>query len=347
MKNYCTGVLFAVLLFSFGCAGPNVKYRAEDVMGDNNIPFALMASHVTIAKPTSATQNATAEEKVAAQVGVTKEQHEVSLDELKNAQLIVTSAQAEGTLRYLHPEDGWFAKTNLSIEYYTPFKVPKSVGVVVEDRTVKFIQALGTVVTTVGGIVPLAAPRPVAPKEPPKETIWIPIAIDFTNPEAFHNHDEKECTPLEERNNKYCISYKLTPIEGRKTINRESKNSEEYTWKTFYAYYEDTYTPKIPFSRCVDLELTINKYPAPGTGGAVVATYSTHIADPYHVDWLPLPLKGSITLNPDCDAKTASEKSGNPDAYDIVDAVSKQVGAVWTSLHPSKAGSESGASGGK
>lgn len=68
----------------------------------------------------------------------------------------------------------------------------------------------------------------------PSKIHWMLIAIDFTDSEAFHNHNEKECTPLENPNNNYCFSYKPKHIKGRKTINKKSKNNEEYIWKTFY-----------------------------------------------------------------------------------------------------------------
>jgi hypothetical protein len=70
--------------------------------------------------------------------------------------------------------------------------------------------------------------------------------------------------------------------------------------------------------------------------GDALANYSTVIADPYHIDWLPLPQNGSITSQGICDANSTSEKSNNPSAFDIIEAVGKQVDSIWKAWHPEK-----------
>lgn len=306
-----------------------VRYRAEDDINKNYIPFALLASRATITVPEQPQDKdgGTVEKKVAA-LGI-ETPKTIKVTDLTKTKIIITPTQAQKTLRYLEPYEGVLSKTNISITYFDAMKVPKSVGITVEDNTVKLISAIGTFVGALGGL--LAAPPPpgvTIPKE-----ISLPIVLDFSNPEDFTEYGKEQCKPLGEPNKKYCYCFTFTEKEGRKTTNDKK---EMYTYKTFFMDYEDKFTSHIPFSRCVDLKVTIKEWDEANkvAMGDPLSIYYTYIADPYHVDWLSLPQKGSITLQGVCDANSTSEKSDNPRTFDVIEAVGKQVDSVWKAWHP-------------
>lgn len=324
-------VLIIVPLFFFGCATPKIRYHAEDDINENYIPFALLASRATITIPDQARDGGPGEKKAAA-LGVETPQT-IKVQDLKKTKIIVTPTQAQNTLRYVEPQENILSKTNISITYFDTMKVPKTVGVVVEDNTIKLISALGAVGSTLGSIMVFMAPKSTDITSKDKE-INLPIVLDFSNPEDFRIYGKQQCKPIGKPNEKYGYCFMLTEREGRKTTN---DNKEMNIWTTFFEHYKKTFTRHVPFSRCVDVTVTINEWDEinkTAKAGDPLATYNTVIADSYHVDWLPLPQKGSITSQGICDANSTSEKSDNPGAFDLIEAVSKQVDSVWKAWHP-------------
>jgi hypothetical protein len=345
MKRYILAVaLIVVPLLFFGCtATPNVKYRAKDDIKKTYIPVALIASRVTITMPATASPanqaspakpanpakpegknngDSVDQKKYATSINITPKP--VTITELKEkAVIIVTPTQAEGSLRYLEPQDDLLRTTSLSITYFDGMKVPKTVGIVVEDRSVKLISAIGVFITAALPIIAAAPERPTPP-----DTISLPILIDFSKPDVFANTESEICKPLDGENAAYYVCYKITPREGR----AKNDKKEMYTYKEFYNAYEDTYTGNLAFSRCADLDAKI----VTGTGQTRkdIATFTATIADPYHVDWLPMPLKGQISAQDICGANSSTEKSDNPRAPEVMDELTKQVTAVWKALHP-------------
>jgi len=336
MKRFnLIAALIVVPLIFFGCATPKVRYRAEDDVNKNYIPFALLASRATITLPTVPEQakdkdGGTVEKTVAA-LSIEKPQP-FKVEELAKTKIIVTPTQAQQTLRYLEPYDCLLSRTNISITYFDAMKVPKSVGVTVEDNTIKLISALGTFVGALGTV--LAAPIPPG-VEKPKE-ISLPIVLDFSNPEDFKTYGQEQCKPIGEPNKKYHYCFTLTEKESRKTTRKMIDGKKEmYTYETFFMDYEKKFTRHIPFSRCVDLKVTIKEWDeSEKRFKPPLSTYYTYIADPYHVDWLSLPQKGSITLQGVCDANSTSEKSDNAEIFGVIEAVGKQVDSVWKAWHP-------------
>jgi hypothetical protein len=323
-------LLIALPFFLFGCYSPKVSYHAQDNFEKNYIPFALMASRVTISLPEPAKDGDKAEKKIAAQdIGKTKP---VSMADLQNTQALVTATQAKGTLRYLEPyeQELKLSKTDISITYFDGMKVPKTIGVFVEDNTVKVISALGAVG---GALAVFATPAQQSiqlPRDKKDLTIVLPIVLDFSNPDDFRTYGKEQCRPIGAPNAEYGYCFTLTEKEGRKTT---------VTYDKFFNDYENKYTRNVPFSRCVDVTILIKKWNIQQNKvveGDALATYNSVIADPYHIDWLPLPQKGSITSQGTCDANSTSEKSDNPSAYDMLEEVGKQVDAVWKAWHPKK-----------
>jgi hypothetical protein len=310
-------------IFVWGCSAvPQVRYREKDDMKENYIPIALLGSRVAITKPEAAGaetgKDDTPEKRVAA-LGLTKTSS-VSEGELANQRIVVAPAQAKSTIRYIDPKQGVLHKTNLSITYFDGLKVAKTVGVEVQDETVKLIQALGAVAGAVGTVALVRGP---AKKEGP---ITLPIVIDLSDPSLFADDHTQACQPLRAPNTDYCFTYELTPKEGRDML----------TSTQFYGLYTEEYTNKLPFSRCVDVTLKIRRSGAQAAKEAgEIAVFTTTIADPLHVDWLPMPVKGSITMQSVCGADSKTEKSDSPGAFDMVEAVGKQVDAVWKAWHPS------------
>ncbi len=333
MKRF-TGVIVLIIVpvFSFGCATPKVRYHAEDDINKNYIPFALLASRATIAMPDQVRDGEKGEKKVAALRIETPDS--VPVSDLKKAKIIVTPTQAQKTLHYLEPYDRVFSKTNISITYFEAMKVPKTIGVVVEDNTLKVISALGAVGGTLGSIMASLPPKGVhiTPKD---SEITLPIVLDFSDPEdfsTFYKEGKEVCKPIGEPHKGYGYCFKLAEREGRKTTNDKK---QRYTYETFFADYDKTFTRHIPFSGCVDLTVTIKKLDEKNkTTGDPLVTYNTIIADPYYVDWLSLPPKGTITSQSTCGANSTTEKSDNPGAFDAIEAVGKQVDSVWKAWHP-------------
>jgi hypothetical protein len=356
-------ILVSITIISSGCATPNVKYHKQDDYGDNLIRFALLASHVTIAvqnaiqdnttgtKKTNAadTKNCNTAETKGTNFNINMQPQLISLNELKKAQIIVTPAEAKYTLRYIEPENGWLAKTNISITYFDTLNVPKTIGVKVEDNSLKLISAIGAVigvVAAVGGTVALdVSPRPQEGK------ITLPFVIDyFSDPTVFKDFNDSEnfgqeiCKNMEKPNNAYGFCYKITPRKGREHSVVSKDGKKEMTmpiYTDFLDAYESTYTPKVPFSRCANLIVYIKKWEAGETAkNDSLATFSTIIADPYHVDWLPLPKNGSITYQGSCDANSSTQTSELPNTFDIIEAAAKQVDSAWKAWNAAKKGTK-------
>jgi hypothetical protein len=335
MKKFTLSVvLIAVPLFFFGCAVANVKYRATDDINKSYIPIALMASRVTIAMPDQAIPINLTKPGEQAKPGGSADQKQdattininpqkVTIKELREkAVIVVTPTQAEGSLRYLEPQDDLFKSTNLSITYFDGLKVPKTVGVVVEDRSVKMISAIGGFVAAVAA---MAAPPSGPPQEP---DIYLPILLDFSKPGVFGNNEREICKQLDGKNFTYGVCYKLIPREGRE----KNEKKEMYTYTEFFKLYENNFTSNLVFSRCADIEGKIVNWQTKDA----LSVFATTIADPYHVDWLPLPIKGSITAQGVCGANSSTEKSENPGGPEVIEALTKQVNSVWQALHPAK-----------
>jgi hypothetical protein len=332
MKKPITVVVSIVVpLFLFGCAAPKVRYHAEDNINKNYIPFALLASRATIVMPDQVKDDEKDEKKVAALR--IEAPNTVPVSELKKAKIIVTPAQAQKTLRYLEPQDDAFSSTNISVTYFEAMKVPKAIGVVVEDNTLKVLSALGAVGTAIATIA-AAAVTPFPPEL--QEKITLPIVLDFSDPEdfsTFYREGKEVCKPIGGPNKSYGYCFKLAEREGRKTTNDKK---ERYTYKTFFVENDKSFTRKIPFSGCVDLTIALKKWDRETNVslGEPLSIYNSVIADPYYVDWLPLPQKGTITSQSTCGANSTSEKSANPGAFELIEAVGKQVDAVWKAWHP-------------
>jgi len=339
----------AVLLsiFAFGCALPQVKYHSDDPGLDNDyVPFALMGSRVTIGIAKAAGgSDATAN--TVNSLGITNRTTIDESDLQAKTVIGVTQAQAPSSMHYIEPEWNLLYKTHITVTYFKQLKVPQTINTEVEDNTVKLINAAGGLAAAAAPLLMSAKvaevlPAPAAPTKP----IDVPIIIDFSDPTNFDKDGSDTCTPLDGINGGkergYCYTYTLSSIEGagHKSVSSTFAAASgtapaKVTAKDFFSHFETTYTDKMPFSSCVNVTLHIRKFTKTAAGAlssdldpSFDAIFQTVIADPQHVDWLPMPVKGSITLEAACGADSKSDTSTNPDVFAVMDAVSQQVTAV-------------------
>jgi hypothetical protein len=142
---------------------------------------------------------------------------------LQKAKVIVTATQAKGTLRYLESYESavQLSKTNISITYFDGMDVLKTIGVSVEDNTVKLITALGAVGGAQGTIFAASAQQSIRPTN--EFPIALPIVLDFSYPADFTFYGQEQCKLIGKPNAGYGYCFIVNEKEGRKTANDQNE----------------------------------------------------------------------------------------------------------------------------
>lgn len=335
------GVLFSIIFMAVACSSyPEARYYKAPTNPDtdkrmltpfapdkkNLIAFSLQGALVTIApKPSSDTSKESKTNQPEAQLdalGLTKASKPVaSIEDLKNdSQAFATQADAADSIYFLEPKDDFLTKSNISVTYYDGQHRIKAVGTEFQDDRIKVIQALGG---TIAAVVPIfLAPPKKAPPKPPEEKLQLPLVLDFTNPNMFTPIARDKGSPWAKIQDyqTWWYKYKVSYPQGRVFSTSEFFNSRK------------DFTREFPVSACVDLTLQITKADKdPNEGDKMVEAYQymLRIPDSSIVEPLPFPLKGSITMHTVCGADISTQPSKEANTFEILEAVAKQVEAIW------------------
>ncbi|WP_051517002.1 hypothetical protein [Herbaspirillum sp. RV1423] len=300
------------------CAGaPVVTYEQAPKSGDDAASlktskergeiFVLPESNILIARKTAQAPAADAKDKAAAKSGGTAKAG--AADDAAAPAYTATVVPLEGERRYsVKPANNVTSKTELKLARMTNSDIVKSVGSTFTDMTKVRIEQVGGIVTSVlsAATIFLANQTDVADcgKNPPLEDFVLPVAKTpaASDPKVPGN----PCWT-------YSMNYVSEPAPGAVSI-----KAFDDKLGTEVGYF--------PVPACLDVSITIRSAGAKQQGIKIAA----RVADPDHVRLVALPIKGTITMHPVCNADVTEEGSVDKFAQteDILTAAIAQVKAI-------------------
>lgn len=215
----------------------------------------------------------------------------------------------------LRQDDAFGVDTHLNVTKIDNTDLLSSIGTEVEDKRVKYMEALGSLATTVIGALALA------------ESSELPISIDsyqilkdgkiarkrdgayaiVTSPDAARKiHLYAEFGPIND-----------DAIDNLVFANKASEHSQE----------------TILHSACRSVTVTFIDGELRGQ------QFSATVADPRYVETVKFPEKGSVEFHTACGANTTSSPSGTSSTLDVLNAViaqSKTVREAWVTKTTTK-----------
>ena len=222
----------------------------------------------------------------------------------------------------LRQDDAFGVDTHLSVTKIDNTDLLSSIGTEVEDKRVKYVEALGSLATGVIGTMALM------------EGSELPISIDsykiLKNSEVARNDGTV-----------YAI---VTSPDGTQTIHLQAKFGpikDDAIDNLVFANKAHEHAQETIFhSACRSVTVLFDDGPLAGQ------QFSATVADPRYVETVKLPKKGSVVFHTACGANTASSPSGTSSTLDVVNAViaqSKTVREAWKTSKSTKTASKDAA----
>ncbi|MEB3438117.1 hypothetical protein U8291_13940 [Pseudomonas sp. A2] len=218
------------------------------------------------------------------------------------------AAQDIRTRFMLRQDDAFGVDTHLSVTKIDNTDLLSSIGTEVEDKRVKYVEALGSLATGVIGAMALM------------EGSELPISIDsykiLKNSKIARNGGIAHAIVKSPDGNRMIhLQAKFGPIKDDAIDNLVFANkAREHAQETIF------------HSAC--RSVTVVFYDGPLAGQQFGAT----VADPRYVETVRFPEKGSVVFHTACGANTTSSPSGTSSTLDLVNAViaqSKTVREAW------------------
>ncbi|GHS84232.1 hypothetical protein ACOQNQ_02835 [Pseudomonas juntendi] len=230
----------------------------------------------------------------------------------------VTSVPAEAksepdaqTRFILRQDDAFGVDTHLKVTKLDNTDLLSSIGTEVEDKRVKYIQAVGTLAVGILGAAALTS------------SAELPISIDSYD--LLRNSQIK-------RNGGKAFA-KLTSPDASKAIHLEAEFGPVKDEALDNLVYAERASEKsqetIFYSACRSVTVLFNDGPLAGQ------KFSATVADPRYIETVKFPKKGSIEFHSACGANTTSSASGASSTLDVVNAViaqSKSIREAWRTL---------------
>lgn len=197
----------------------------------------------------------------------------------------------------------WRSSTLISINKVDNTDLVASIGVQVENEVVKTVNAFGGAIVSLIGIAgaDVSSPGCISPDAP----ITIPLSEGFSKPIKFSANGVADCIQI--------TSYPLPPDAIAATSIPQDTDSNYY-------YY----------SACRDISVTIRDF------NNKFVTTRLRVADPYFVQRVQFPAKGTITIHSVCGASVKVDANASNEGAAIVGALATQAKAIKDAIDAAK-----------